>query len=126
MFFFPPATIIVRHTVVVLVRRRVGLVADHQHDPVCGARVAQSPATAAAAASVPAAAQHCLNGPVQSGHVVAAGPPLQGQPAGLRVRPGLATAGVGRVAVRAQEYQTALVPQTPFETQHRQQVLTTI
>lgn len=109
-----------RHTVVVLVRRRVGLVADHQHVPVCGARVAQPPATAAA--SVPAAAaaaQHCHNSPVQSGHVVAAGPPLQGQPADLRVRPGLATVGVGRVAVRAQEHQTALVPQAPFETQHR-------
>lgn len=100
------ATFIVRHAVAVLVRRRFGPVADHQHRPVGRPGIISAPQRHRA---------------VQSGRLVPAGP-LQGQPAHLRVRPGLAAFGAGRVAVRAEEHQTAVVPQAAPETQHGQQV----
>lgn len=94
-----------RHAVAVHVRRSPGLVADHQHHAVGGTRIAQPP-------------RHQRHGPFQPGHVVAARS-LQGQPAHVRVRPGLAAAGARRVAVRPEKHQTPVVPQVAPEAQHR-------
>lgn len=99
-----------RHTVAVHLRRRAGLVADHQHHAVGGARIAQPPRRRRR--------RQQRDRAVQPGHVVAARP-LQGQPARVRVRPGLAAAGAGRVAVRAEEHQTPVVPQVAPKAQHR-------
>lgn len=102
---FFSATFIVRHTVAVHVRCGFGFVAHHQHHPVRSTRIAEPQ----------------RDRPVEPGHLVVTRP-LQSQPSRVRVRPGLAIVGSGRVSIRTQKHQTTLVPQTTPKTQYRYQV----